>query len=130
MKAKSMSPSQEDYLESVLFMEQQGKTVRVTDIAANLDVSKASVNKAVSLLKEAGMVEHEHYGTITLTEAGRRTAEQVALRHHTLKSFLYKVLGVDEATAEEDACMMEHVISQQTMTKLVEYMDKVKREGV
>lgn len=128
MKAKSMSPSQEDYLEAVLFLEKEGKTVRVTDIADYLDVSKASVNKAISLLKEAGMVEHEHYGTIDLTPEGRKKAEQVALRHHTLKRFLNKVLGVDEETAEQDACMMEHVISQQTMNKLVEYMDRIKEE--
>lgn len=126
MSKKAISPSQEDYLEAILALEKQGKAIRVTDIAIQLEVSKASVNKAISLLKEACMVEHEHYGTIDLTETGREKAAQVMLRHTTLKRFLYSVLGVEEQTAEKDACLMEHVISEETMSKLVEYLDKLK----
>lgn len=130
MKGKAMSPSQEDYLEAILELEQAGKSARVTDIAVQLEVSKASVNKAVGILKEAGMVDHEHYGTIDLTEHGRAKAEQVYLRHRTLKRFLYKVLGVDEDTAEKDACLMEHVISEATMDKLHQYLMDVTGENV
>lgn len=130
MNKKTISPSQEDYLEAILELEKGGKSVRVTDIAVQLEVSKASVNKAVSLLKEAGMVEHEHYGTIELTPPGRLKAEEVYLRHRTLKSFLYKVLGVNEKTAEKDACLMEHVISEETMTRLLEYLEHIGTEVI
>ena len=64
----------------------------------------------------------EPYGTLWLTEEGERIARQVAFRHSTLKHFLTDVLGIDEATAETDACRMEHVISNATLAKWVEYM--------
>lgn len=128
MAARRISPSQEDYLEAVYEIEAAGQPVRVTDLALRLDVSKASVNKAVSLLKDASLVNHEHYGTITLTEQGRNTAREVSLRHKTLKRFLVRVLGVEEAIAEEDACQMEHAISQTTMDRLLEFLDKAKQE--
>lgn len=128
MAARRISPSQEDYLEAVYEIEADGQPVRVTDLALRLDVSKASVNKAVSLLKDTGLVNHEHYGTITLTEQGRSTAKEVSLRHKTLKRFLVRVLGVEDAIAEEDACQMEHAISQTTMDRLLEFLDKTKQE--
>ena len=127
MDKKSVSASQEDYLEAIYQLGQGGKPVRVTDLAEELNVSKASVNKAVSLLKEADMVEHEHYGTITLTQTGTNRAKEVFLWHSTLKRFLTQVLGVDEETAEEDACKMEHAISQETMDKLIAHLDGIRK---
>jgi len=93
-------------------------------VAQRLKVSKPSVNKAVNVLKEAGLVEQEPYGTIWLTNEGERVARQVAYRHHMLKSFLTDILGVDPSTAEEDACRMEHVISNETLQKWSDYMNK------
>ncbi len=117
-----MSPSLENYLETVLVLEQSDPTVRLTDIANKLGVSKASVNRAQGILKKAGLIEQERYGTITLTEKGRKAANDVYKRHRTLKQFLICVLHIDEETAENDACLMEHVISKQTMDKLVQYL--------
>jgi DtxR family Mn-dependent transcriptional regulator len=119
---EKMTPSLENYLETVLVLEQSDPTVRLTDIANKLGVSKASVNRAQGLLKKAGLIEQERYGTITLTEKGREAASDVYKRHRTLKRFLMCVLHIDEETAENDACLMEHVISKQTMDKLVQYL--------
>ena len=117
-----LSPSSEDYLEAIHQLLKEEPHVHSVQVAQRLKVSKPSVNKAMGVLKEAGLVEQEPYGTLWLTEEGERIARQVAFRPSTLKHFLTDVLGIDEATAETDACRMEHVISNTTLAKWVEYM--------
>ena len=117
-----LSPSSEDYLEAIHQLLKEEPHVHSVQVAQRLKVSKPSVNKAMGVLKEAGLVEQEPYGTLWLTEEGERIAKQVSFRHSTLKHFLTDVLGIDEATAENDACRMEHVISNTTLEKWVEYM--------
>ena len=117
-----LSPSSEDYLEAIHQLLKEEPHVHSVQVAQRLKVSKPSVNKAMGVLKEAGLVEQEPYGTLWLTEECERIARQVAFRHSTLKHFLTDVLGIDEATAETDACRMEHVISNATLAKWVEYM--------
>lgn len=113
-----INESSENYLESILILEQRSSAVRMSDIAAMLRVSKPSVNKAMGVLKEAGYIHQEVYGTIQLTESGRKYAEKVYSRHILFKRFFVEVLGIDEQTAEEDACHMEHCVSDDTMGKL------------
>ena len=113
-----INESSENYLESILILEQRNPSVRMSDIAAMLHVSKPSVNKAMGVLKDAGYIHQEIYGTIHLTESGRQYAEKVYSRHILFKRFLTEVLEVDEPTAEEDACHMEHCVSHETMDKL------------
>ena len=122
MEETKMSPSLENYLETVLLLEQKDPEVRLTDVANKLGVSKASVNRAQGILKKAGLIEQERYGTITLTQEGRDVANDVYKRHRTLKKFLMCVLQINEETAENDACLMEHVISKETMEKLTQYL--------
>mgnify|MGYP000526701984 CR=1 FL=1 len=93
----------------------------MTDIASSLKVSKPSVNRAVGALKEAGLLEHEFYGTIALTPEGETRAAQVLRRHRMIRHFLHHTLGVPEEIAEEDACRMEHVVSQTTLRRMEEY---------
>ena len=85
--------------------------MRSVDIATKLGVSKASVNKAVSLLKEKGLAEQPYYGDITLTDEGYEYGVSVLDRHHMLFTFLTKALGVPDEQAEKEACLMEHAIS-------------------
>lgn len=118
-----MSPSLEDYLEAVFRVADEGGA-RTTDVAAHLRVSKASVNQAVGLLSERGLVQQERYGPIYLTSDGKIEARAIYHRHQTIKRFLVSVLGVDEGTAEEDACNVEHVISKETMTRLLQFMER------
>ncbi len=117
-----LSPSSEDYLEAIHQLLKEEPHVHSVQVAQRLKVSKPSVNKAMGVLKDAGLVEQEPYGTLWLTKEGERIARQVAFRHSTLKHFLTDVLGIDEDTAEADACRMEHVISNTTLEKWVEYM--------
>ena len=113
-----ISASLEDYLEMIFIQHRKGGEVRVTDIASSLKVSKPSVNRAVGALKEAGLLEHEFYGTIALTPEGETRAAQVLRRHRMIRHFLHHTLGVPEEIAEEDACRMEHVISQESFDKI------------
>ena len=130
MSAKTISTSSENYLETIYTLSRDGSPVRSIDVATAIGVSKASVNKAISVLREAGMVEQELYGAITLTELGTVRAREVFRRHCTLKTFLNTVLGVPEKIAEADACRMEHVISEETMRRWTDYLEKTLGEHI
>lgn len=120
--------SGEDYLEAMLQLEDEHQEIRSVDVAHKMNVSRPSVNKAVTVLKEAGMVLQEPYGNIYLTDEGRKRAEEVYNRHSTLRRFLTNVLQINPETAEKDACRMEHIISEETFqgirTLLIEYEKK------
>lgn len=121
----NLREASENYLEAILKLEDSAKSVRSIDVASELQVSRPSVNKALGVLKKAGMVEQQPYGRISLTAEGRARAAEVARRHAVLKDFLVDVLRVDEETADFDACKMEHVISEQTMKKLADYFESL-----
>jgi len=120
-----LTQSLEDYLETIFFLEDENKEVRLTDIAVYMNLSKPSVNRAINTLKGAGLINHEHYGLLSLTDEGRKIAENVAQRHKLLKHFLMDLLGIEEKTAEKEACAMEHAVGQDTMQKLSDYLKKV-----
>lgn len=117
-----ITSSSQDYLEAILLLSEKDGTVRSVDVANLEQVSRASVNKALGVLKEKGLIRQERYGTVSLTEEGIKVANSVKKRHNTLKSFLTDVLGVDAKTAERDACQMEHAISIMTHEKLEAFM--------
>ena len=104
--------SEEDYLESILEISKEEKIVHRIDIAKRMDVSQAAVNKAVKLLCEKGYV-YEDGKHLYLSETGKAYAEAVFEKHCIIRDFLIKN-GVAPATAEEDACRMEHLISEET----------------
>ena len=124
----SLSMASEDYLESIyrIMLEQDAFAtgIRSVDVAEQLEVSKASVNKAITTLKEHGMVEQSRYGRVTLTEEGLEYGKDVWHRHRTLRQFLVKGLGVDEQTADDEACLMEHALSADTMKRWCAYLEK------
>lgn len=103
----------EDYLEAMLMMQEKHGYIRSIDIAEYLGVTKPSVSYTTKRLKENGYITMDKDGLITLTESGLVIANKMLDRHHTLTRFLM-ALGIDEKTAEQDACKMEHDISQQT----------------
>ena len=98
--------------------------IRSVDVAEQLNVSKASVNKAMSTLKEHGMVEQTRYGRVTLTKEGLEYGKDVWHRHRTLRLFLTEELGVDAETADDEACLMEHDLSADTMRRWCEYLER------
>jgi DtxR family Mn-dependent transcriptional regulator len=114
--------SMEDYLEAIMLLDREQGGATVTSISRFLEVKKPSVTAALSRLADSGLVEHQRYGAVVLTAEGRRSASDVYHRHTTLLHFLTDVLGVDEHTAEEDACKLEHSLSAASMDRLARFM--------
>ena len=102
--------SAENYLETILILSQKKTQVRSIDIVNELEFSKPSVSVAMKNLRQNGYVLMDKDGSLTLTDAGREIAEMIYERHQVLSEWLVR-LGVDEQTAVEDACRIEHVIS-------------------
>ena len=116
--------SSEDYLEAMLMMQEKHGFIRSIDIAAKLGVTKPSVSYATKRLRENGYITMDKDGLITLTPAGMEIASRVYDRHKTLTHF-FMHLGVDEKTAREDACKVEHDLSQVTYEAIVRHASGV-----
>ncbi|MCL1847105.1 MAG: metal-dependent transcriptional regulator [Coriobacteriia bacterium] len=117
-----LTSANEDYLEAIYELGGSRNPVRSVDLAARLEVSKASVSGALKNLKQAGLVEQPFYGDITLTEKGETYAAAILERHHVLYHFLLDVLGVEPSTAADEACKMEHAISDDTLSRLTAHL--------
>lgn len=125
-RERHLTVANEDYLECMVRIESEageGAGVRSVDIANQLDVSKASVNKAVAALKSQGLVDQSHYGKVMLTDEGRAIGEAVWYRHRLLRTFLMRELGVPYQRADSEACMMEHALSEDTMDRWLRYLE-------
>lgn len=120
-----MTISQEEYLKTIYFLLKENKKARVTDIATTLGYSKASVNKAIKLLKEMNMINYESYGDVQLTKEGEKQAKNIVNKHNILKAFLIEVLNVNQETAEEEAKSMKHAISEDTAEKFANYIKSI-----
>lgn len=105
--------SAEDYLETIMMLQEEKGYVRSVDIAAHLNVTKPSVSFAMKRLRENGYISMDEENLITLTEQGEAIAHRIYQRHQVLTTFLTQI-GVDPATAREDACKIEHDISEKT----------------
>lgn len=112
--------SGEMYLETILILSQSGNKVRSVNICEYMGYSKPSVSRAVSILKTDGYISVDEQGYITLTDTGRGVAQKIYERHTLLTEYLVKI-GVDKGTASEDACKIEHVISDRTFEALKKY---------
>jgi len=118
-----LQESGEMYLESIYRLSQKSNTVRSVDISEYMGYSKPSVSRAVNLLKNGGYIVMDEENFITLTDAGREIAEKIYSRHTVLTELLIR-LGVSEKTAAEDACRMEHTISDETFGALKAHLEK------
>ena len=115
----------ERYLEAIYEIARTGKDVRVKDIAGALGISQPSVSEMVDRLVENSLVTHDKYQHIELTAKGRRIAKGLDRKHETIKLFFVNVLNVDESVADSDACEIEHVISDETLDRLVAYLESL-----
>lgn len=120
--------SAENYLETILILHNRKGYVRSTDIATELGFSKPSVSVAMKNLRTNEYIAMDENGFISLTDKGMAIASSVYEKHTILSRWLVS-LGVDPKTAAEDACRMEHVISQESFTKLKEHAEKCHFEG-
>ena len=121
-----MKESGEMYLESIYVLSKKKAYVRSIDIAEYMNFSKPSVSRGVGLLKKEGHIEVDKNGYITLTPYGAKKAESIFERHSILTDMLM-FLGVDEETASNDACRMEHIISDQTFEAMKNHLEKYKK---
>lgn len=118
--------SGEMYLETILILSRESGFVRAVDIGDYMGYSKPSVSRAMGLLKGDGYITVSKDGGIELTEKGRLIAEKIYSRHTKLTEF-FKTLGVDSETATDDACRIEHVISDKTFNALCKHLDEMRR---
>ena len=119
--------SKEDYLERFLILQEQGfKYIRATDIADSFSFSRASVSIAMKKLIEEGLITCDEHQHLSLTEKGRKIAEEIYLRHKVISTFFIS-LGVDKDIALEDACKIEHDISEESFKALENFINKEKQ---
>ena len=114
--------SGEDYLETILLLQNKNGSVRSIDIARELGYTKASISRAMSILKKSDYITMDAYGQILLTEKGLSKAKEVYERHQLITNYLIKALGVSEPTAAQDACRIEHVISEESFEKIKQFV--------
>lgn len=119
-----LQESGEMYLETILILSKHSKCVRSIDVGEYMGYSKPSVSRAVGLLKSGGYITVEKDGGLVLTGSGRSLAENIYEKHTTLTTLL-KNLGVDEKTASEDACKIEHVISDASFEAIKKLAEKI-----
>ncbi|EDM98056.1 MAG: metal-dependent transcriptional regulator [Pseudoflavonifractor capillosus] len=113
--------SAENYLETILMLKEEKGAVRSIDIARKMDFSKPSISRAMSLLRENGYITMDKEGLIDLTDAGMEIASRIYERHRLLSKWLV-ALGVSPETASEDACRIEHDVSDETFQKIKEHI--------
>lgn len=115
--------SAEDYLESMIILKEKNGYIRSIDIATFLGVTKPSVSNAMKRLREEGYIEMNRSGFITVTEKGMEIADKIYTRHKKLTDF-FIALGVNEEVAEDDACKIEHDLSDETFDAICSHIEK------
>jgi DtxR family transcriptional regulator, Mn-dependent transcriptional regulator len=130
----NLSIAMQNYLETIFDLSRKsinrdqdpqstlGAGVRVSDIAAHLDVSKASVNNAMNVLAKLGFVSNEKYQEIYMTDLGKETAALLEGKHKIIKTLFTDIIGIPENTANDDACAIEHIISHEAVQQIHEYL--------
>lgn len=122
MTGINLSENLEDYLETILELEKTNKVARVKDIAEHRGVLRGSVTGALRSLAEKGLINYEPYSFITLTEKGAAVAGEINRRHKVIRNFLDHVLQLDETTADDNACRMEHAMDRAAVDRLVAFI--------
>ncbi len=117
-----LSASLEDYIEAIYHIVEEKLVARSKDIATRLDVSRASVTEALRALARKDLINYSPYEAITMTEQGKKIAEDVIYRHTSLKRFFTEVLAISETTAEEAACKIEHTAPPEVITQMIGFM--------
>lgn len=120
----NLTNSQEEYLKTIYILKNTQKDIRVTDIAKKLDKSKASVNNAINLLKNDGLIDYEPYGQIKLTEEGETEAIKIIEAYDIVKLFLTDILNANKENVDEEAKKIKTILSDDTLNKLAKYTHK------
>ena len=123
----SLKESGEMYLETIYILCKSKSSVRSIDVAEYMNFSRASVSRGIGLLKKQDFILMDREGYITLTDSGLKTAEKIYERHIVISKMLM-AMGIDEKTATEDACRIEHVISDKTFDAMKQHAEKYTKE--
>jgi len=124
MKEKTdLSASLEDYIEAIYHIIAEKLVARSKEIAARLDVSRASVTEALRALSKKELINYAPYEAITLTEKGKEVAEDVIFRHEALKHFFIEVLAIEQSVAEEGACKIEHTAPPEIIQRMINFTE-------
>jgi len=118
MDQQKLTPAMEDYLKTILILEQENRVARVSDISRRMNVRKASVVSAVALLSKFEMLTHEKYGFITLTDLGRQEGGILKKKYTALYDMFVKDLQISPENAAIEACAAEHVLSSETVARI------------
>lgn len=122
---KGLSENLENYLETILVLQNENTVARVKDIAERLNVLSGTVTSALKTLSDKKLINYKPYSFITLTKEGKKIAEEILRRHNVIKDFLQCVLLIDEKKAEENACRMEHSMDKIAVNRLVQFIDYI-----
>lgn len=120
---KTLSASQEDYLEAIFHIAREKKVARSKEIAQRLKVGSSSVTGALHALADRGLINYVPYGVVTLTPEGLEIAEDVVRRHEILREFFVKVLSVEEDIADQGACRMEHEVPRSILERFIQFVE-------
>lgn len=117
-----LTATMEGYLETIFELSQDEGSARLTDIATKLSVSKATANRAVSVLVDMSLVVGGKYRTVTLTDTGKLMAQRICGKHASIERFLIDVLHVEPTVAQADACAVEHILSDESLNAIRRYL--------
>lgn len=120
-----LSENLEDYLETILILQNENTVARVKHIAKKLGVLSGTVTSALRTLSDKNLINYKPYSFITLTKKGKKIAQEVLRRHNVVKDFLQCVLLLDEGKAEENACRMEHSMDKVAINRLVQFIEYI-----
>jgi len=123
VKFQRVSASLEDYLEAIYEIIEAKKAVKAIDISRRLGVGRSSVTEALKSLAEKKLVNYGRYEVLTLTSAGEVLAKKISVRHNVLYDFFANILGVENQEAQENACKVEHVISDDALRRLISFVE-------
>ncbi|MDL2220834.1 metal-dependent transcriptional regulator [Eubacteriales bacterium OttesenSCG-928-N14] len=124
-----MRESGETYLETILVLHNRTGNVRSIDVATELGYTKPSVSRAMSILRKDGYITFGQRGQILLTDIGRQKAEQIYERHRYITRFLMYTLKIDLDLASQDACRIEHIISDEVFERIKDYVEAQRKEN-
>ena len=116
-----LTNTQEEYLKTIYFLSKTKPEIRVTDIAENMQKTKASTNSAIKALKELGLVSYQKYGPIQITEVGREEAHRIVAANNVVKLFLKEIINVDDKNVEDEAAKIKTILSKDSLNKLLDY---------
>lgn len=123
-----LSPNMEDYMENIALLLKENDVVRVKDIAKKLNIKMPSVTAALQKLREKGLVDYEKYGHVQLTAKGKEIADTIYEKHSFLTEFFKNILSMDQKSAEDQACKLEHHLSNDASTRMQRFVEFYKQE--